>query len=110
MRKRLTLDEHIALGQKLIAAHRAIGECISYFPKQSRGYLFARSAEQKLVTIRSLLDDEICGLTDKHDPRNLATHVYYGSGVVPNVVDIQQQQEKPGDAFAGWSVAGVSGN
>jgi hypothetical protein len=97
-KRRLSVAEHIALGKQLITAYNAAGLYMCYFPKTSRAAKAAYRVQNALTTLKSVLDDEVCGLG--RDPRNLAIKVYYGPGLMPD-----PQQTDPNDAFVGWSYA-----
>lgn len=96
--KPLTIKEHVALGNAIKTAWNAVIHVPCNFPKASRVSARARRAEKALLALKSALDEDICRLVrQQHDPRHLATRVYYGPPFVKSV-----EHTDPQDAFAGW--------
>jgi hypothetical protein len=94
---RLTVDQHIALSHKLIAADRALGTVTCQHKLTPRCRAAARRFAKAMSVIKSELDNDICALTTRADPRNVAIGVYYGEGLARD-----ETQTTPGDVFAGW--------
>ena len=91
-RAKMTIAQHLELGGRLVDARHAIMAALN-----TRASAAARRALRNLETVQSELDSEICAMTAKNDPRNLAIAVYYGK-LVPNSATAGAAD----DAFAGW--------
>lgn len=100
----MTVVDHIALGNTIKAMWDANGVVICRHGKTSRETQAARRVEKALLTLKCRLDSEVCALTQNSDPRNLATHVYYGRPMV------RCEPADSTDAFDGWEYpTGVAG-
>ena len=96
-----TVAQHLELARRIIAARNTISDVLNLFPRNSRHGRAAWTIYRKFDTLRSGLDSIICNLTAGRDPRNLATTVYYGKGLVPD----PDAAHTTTDAFAGWKRA-----
>ena len=95
----LTIEDHVALGNKLKAAWQAVGRVYPAFRKSDHTYRAAKRTEKALLSLKCALDDEVCRLVrQERDPRRLATKVYYGRPFVENA----ERNHDAHDAFAEW--------
>jgi hypothetical protein len=102
-KRNLTVAQHVALAQRVMAARDTIHDVLDLFPRDSRHGRAAWTIYRKLDTVRSGLDSVVYDLTAGCDPRNLAPTVYYGKGLVSDPDTAQTSTTK--DAFAGWKPA-----
>lgn len=77
---RFSLEQHIATGLTIRAAIDKTRKIQTHFPKSSTATRAATRAYHALDQLRAVLDNEVCHLIPKEqDPRNVVTHVYYGT-------------------------------
>src|SRR5688572_24185158 len=94
---KLTVAEHVALGNALKVAYRATLDVRTAFPSTSRIARAAERMQTALGTLQSQLDTDVCALVPlSADPRKMATKVYYGPPF------IESHGDDPNDAFAAW--------
>jgi hypothetical protein len=94
----LTIAQHVELGNQIKAVDAGLSVVYVPFAKSHPVVRYTRQIKRTLAVLRGELDDVVCKLVPSaNDPRRLATHVYYGTPLVPN-----DEPAMPGDAFAEW--------
>jgi hypothetical protein len=77
----MTLEEHVELGEQLKGFSRGLAHRLNSFPAKSPQYQALRRAEKALLTLRSVMDSEVCRRIPMGSPleqRWEPTRFYFG--------------------------------
>lgn len=75
----LSVDEHVALGNRLKDARDGVRKLLQLFPASSKPVRDALRVLNALERFACTMDTLLCAQVPlARDPRNLATYVYYG--------------------------------
>lgn len=100
-RKAMLVQDHVELGNRLKHVRDGLHKVLQSFPPSSKPVSDTLAALNALERLASTLDSALCEQVPKqHDPRKLASLVYFGSSFLRQWFYTSADLER--DAFAIW--------